>query len=295
MLLLGTLAVFVVFFSIRSPFFFTVSNILNVAGELPEIGLLVVGLTFVIIAGGMDLSVGSVVGLAAAVLALLCHTGLNIWICTFLALLVGAACGALNGLFIAGFKMQSVVVTVGTLVLFRGAIYVLTNSRPQSGFPEEFSFLGQGTLLGVPFNFLLLLVVAVSAHFVLTRTVYGRRIFALGNNEEALRYSGGPVTATRFATFLFSGILAAAAGVLLASRLASTQANTGQGFELEAITAVLMGGVNIFGGRGTIAGAFIGLLIIVILRNGLNVIGVSSVIETLILGVLILVAVGAGR
>ena len=294
-LLLGTLAVLVVFFSVRSPFFFTLSNILNVAGELPEIGLLVVGLTFVIIAGGMDLSVGSVVGLAAAVLALLCHTGLNIWICVLLALLVGAACGALNGLFVARFKMQAVVVTVGTLVLFRGAVYVLTNGRPQSGFPEEFSYLGQGSLFGVPFNFLLLLAVAISAHFALTRTVYGRRIFALGNNEEALRYSGAPVTATRFTSFLVSGILAAGAGVLLASRLASTQANTGQGFELEAITAVLMGGVYIFGGRGTITGAFIGLLIIVVLRNGLNVIGVSSVIETLILGILILVAVGAGR
>jgi ribose transport system permease protein len=139
------------------------------------------------------------------------------------------------------------------------------------------------------------LAVAISAHFALTRTVYGRRIFALGNNEEALRYSGAPVTTTRFTSFLLSGILAAAAGVLLASRLASTQANTGQGFELEAITAVLTGGVYIFGGRGTIAGAFIGLLIIVVLRNGLNVIGVSSVIETLILGILILVAVGAGR
>jgi ribose/xylose/arabinose/galactoside ABC-type transport system permease subunit len=294
-LLIGTLAVLVGYFSIRSPFFFTVSNILNIAGELPEIGLLVVGLTFVIIAGGMDLSVGSVVGLSAAVLALLCHTGLNIWICAFIAVLVGAACGALNGLFVAGFKMQAVVVTVGTLVLFRGAIYVLTNGRPQSGFPEEFAFLGQGTVFGLPFNFLLLLAVAISAHFILTRTVYGRRIFALGNNEEALRYSGAPITATRFTTFLVSGVLAAGAGVLLASRLASTQANTGQGFELEAITAVLMGGVYIFGGRGTITGAFLGLLIIVVLRNGLNVIGVSSVIETLILGILILVAVGAGR
>jgi ribose transport system permease protein len=293
-LLLGTLAILVAYFSWQSPFFLTVPNILNVASELPEIGLLVVGLTFVIITGAMDLSVGSVVGLSAAVLASLSHAGLNIWLCVVAALLTGAACGSLNGLFVARFRMQAVVVTVGTLVLFRGAIFVLTGGRPQSGLPEVFYFLGQGAVFGVPFNFLILLVVAVCAHFVLTRTVYGRRVFALGNNEEALRYSGAPIVATRFTVFVVSGVLAAAAGILLASRLASTQANTGQGFELEAITAVLMGGVHIFGGRGSIVGAFIGLVTIVVLRNGLNVMGVSSVIETLILGILILVAVGAG-
>lgn len=293
-LLAGTLALLIIFFAWQSPFFLTAPNIRNIASELPEIGLLVVGMTFVIIAGAMDLSVGSVVGLSAAALASISHAGVNIWVCAVSALIVGAACGALNGLFVARFRMQAVVVTVGTLVFFRGAIFVLTGGRPQSGLPEEFYFLGQGTAFGVPFNFLILLAVIILAHLVLTRTVYGRRIFALGNNEEALKYSGAPVVGTRFTAFVVSGVLAATAGVLLTSRLASTQANTGQGFELEAITAVLMGGVHIFGGRGNIIGAIFGLVIIVVLRNGLNVMGVSSVIETLILGILILVAVGAG-
>ncbi len=294
-LLAATVLLLVVFFGTQSPYFLTVGNALNIANQLPEIGLLVVGLTFVILTGAMDLSVGSMVGLAAASVVLLYHAGLNIWLAVLAAGLVGAACGAFNGLLVAYFRMQAVVVTVGTLVFYRGLVYVVTGGRPQSGLPEEFYFLGQGSILGLPVNFLILVVVTIGAYLVLTRTLHGRRIYAIGNNEEALRYSGGPVVGTRFMAFLACGVLSALSGVLLASRLASAQATTGQGFELEAITAVLMGGVHIFGGRGSVIGAFLGLIIIVVLRNGLNMMGVSTVIQTLILGVLILVAASVGN
>ena len=293
-LLAATVLLLVVFFGTQSPYFLTVGNALNIANQLPEIGLLVVGLTFVILTGAMDLSVGSMAALAAASV-LLYHAGLNIWLAVLAAGLVGAACGAFNGLLVAYFRMQAVVVTVGTLVFYRGLVYVVTGGRPQSGLPEEFYFLGQGSILGLPVNFLILVVVTIGAYLVLTRTLYGRRIYAIGNNEEALRYSGGPVVGTRFMAFLACGVLSALSGVLLASRLASAQATTGQGFELEAITAVLMGGVHIFGGRGSVIGAFLGLIIIVVLRNGLNMMGVSTVIQTLILGVLILVAASVGN
>jgi len=294
-LLVATLLLLIVFFTVQSPYFLTVGNALNIANQLPEIGLLVVGLTFVIISGAMDLSVGSVVGLSAASVVLLYHAGLNVWLAVIAAGIVGAACGAVNGVLVAYFRMQAVVVTVGTLVFFRGLVYVITGGRPQSGLPDDFYYLGQGDLLGLPVNFIVLVVVTVAAYFVLTRTLFGRRIYAVGNNEEALRYSGAPVVATRFLAFVGCGVLSALSGVLLASRLASAQATTGQGFELEAITAVLMGGVHIFGGRGSVVGAFLGLIIIVVLRNGLNVMGVSTVIQTLILGILILVAATVGN
>jgi ribose transport system permease protein len=292
--LTATILAMLVLFNFQSPYFLTADNIANIASQLPEVGLISLSLTFIIISGAMDLSAGSIVGLAAAVLGLSYLAGLNIWGSMFLAIVVGTACGWLNGFLIARLRMQAIVVTVGTMVLLRGAIYVLTNGGSLSGFPDEFYFLGQGTIFGVPFSFVVFAILFICSHFLLTRTVFGRWVFAIGNNEETLRYSGAPVVQIRWLLFAVSGSLAGLSGVFLASRLASTQATDGEGFALQAITAALLGGANIFGGSGSVMGTFLGLVIIVVLGNGLNLMNVSTIVQSMIVGIFILAAAWLG-
>ena len=292
--LTATIVVMLLLFNYQSPYFLTIDNIANIASQLPEVGLISLSLTFIIISGGMDLSAGSIVGLAGAALGLSYLAGLNIWLSVVVAIVVGTACGWLNGFLIARLRMQAIVVTVGTMVLLRGVIYVLTNGRSLSGFPDEFYFLGQGTIFSIPFSFLVFAVLFIGAHLILTRTVFGRWVFAIGNNEETLRYSGAPVVQIRWLLFTVSGSLAGLSGVFLASRLASTQATGGEGFALQAITAALLGGANIFGGSGSVMGTFLGLIIIVVLGNGLDMMNVSTIVQSMIVGIFILVAAWLG-
>jgi ribose transport system permease protein len=292
--LTATIIIMLMLFRYQSEYFLTTDNMMNILSQLPEVGLISLSLTFIIISGAMDLSAGSIVGLSAAILGIAYLAGLNIWASVFLALVVGTACGWLNGFLIARLRMQAIVVTVGTMVLLRGLIYVLTGGRSLSGFPEPFYFLGQGSVLGIPFSFIVFALIFVCAHLVLTRTVFGRWVFAIGNNEETLRYSGAPVVQIRWVLFTLSGLLAGLSGVFLASRLASAQATSGEGFALQAITAALLGGANIFGGSGSVMGTFLGLIIIVVLGNGLNMMNVSSIVQSMIVGIFILIAAWLG-
>jgi ribose transport system permease protein len=286
------LAVLLIFFSTQSPYFFTGRNLLNILTQVSEIGLIAIPMTFVIISGAMDLSVGSIMGLSAVTLGFMFSVvGVDIWVAIIIALLVGLMCGALNGLLIARYQMQAIVVTIGTMVMLRGLVYVITQGRPISGYPDAFYFLGQGKLLGVPFNTIFLASMFLLAYFIISKTRMGRYTYALGNNEEAVRYSGVSVIQARFYLFVMSGFFSALAGIFLVSRLASAEANTGEGIELSVITAVLIGGTHIFGGRGSLVGTLIGVLIIGALRNGLNLMGVSTLFQTVLLGVLILLAV----
>jgi ribose transport system permease protein len=292
--LTATIIIMLMLFRYQSEYFLTIDNMMNILSQLPEVGLISLSLTFIIISGAMDLSAGSIVGLSAAILGIAYLAGLNIWASVFLALVVGTACGWLNGFLIARLRMQAIVVTVGTMVLLRGLIYVLTGGRSLSGFPEPFYFLGQGSVLGIPFSFIVFALIFICAHLVLTRTVFGRWVFAIGNNEETLRYSGAPVVQIRWVLFTLSGLLAGLSGVFLASRLASAQATSGEGFALQAITAALLGGANIFGGSGSVMGTFLGLIIIVVLGNGLNMMNVSSIVQSMIVGIFILIAAWLG-
>jgi ribose transport system permease protein len=281
-----------VFFSSQTPFFLTTNNLLNILIQVSEIGLIAIPMTFIIISGAMDLSVGSILGLSAASMAFAFQGGIDIWLSVLIGLLVGVLAGALNGYLVARFKMQAIVVTIGSLVMLRGFVYVLTEGRPISGYPMSFYFLGQGSIGWIPFNVLVMISMFILFYIILNRTEYGRYIYALGNNEEAVRFSGINVVKIRFITFLLSGFFAALAGIFQVSRFASAEANLGEGIELDVITAVLIGGTHIFGGKGSIVGTFLGILIIGVLRNGLNLMGVSVLFQTVILGVLILIAVG---
>jgi ribose transport system permease protein len=280
------------FFTAQSPYFLTKLNLFNVLSQVSEIGLIAIPMTFIIISGAMDLSVGSIMGLAAVTMGFAFQAGVGIWISVILALFVGLMAGALNGLLIAKYKMQAIVVTIGTLVMLRGLVYVITEGKPISGYPSSFYFLGQGSILGIPFNVFFMVMMFIIGYIIISRTRFGRYIYALGNNEEAVLYSGVNVVKIRFITFLVNGLISAIAGVLLVSRLASAEANLGNGIELDVITAVLIGGTHIFGGKGSLIGTFLGILIIGVLRNGLNLMGVSVLFQTVILGALILIAVG---
>ena len=188
--------------------------------------------------------------------------------------------------------MQAIVVTIGMLVMLRGLVYVVNQGRPISGFPDSFYFMGQQYIGGVPFNAISLVVMFLIASFVMKKTRFSTYVYGIGNNEEVVRYSGISVVRIRFILFMLSGLFSALAGVFLMSRLASAEATSGTNIELDVITATLIGGTHIFGGRGSLAGTFVGLLIIVFLRNGLNLLGVSVLYQAVILGALLLLAVG---
>jgi ribose transport system permease protein len=290
--LLLLLGVMIIFFSTQSPYFFTIGNLLSMANQMVEVGLISIAMTVLIISGAIDLSVGSILGLSAIVLGLSYQAGLNIWLSVALALVSGLLCGGVNGLLIARYRMQAIVVTIGTMVMLRGVIYVLSQGRPISGYPDGFYVLGQGTVMDIPLNTILLVLLFVLAYLLMNRSRFGRYIYALGNNAEGLRYSGINVVSIRLSTFVLSGFLAAMAGVFLVSRLASAEAMSGQGIELDVITVVLLGGSSIAGGRGGLGGTVLGLLIIAVLRNGLDMMGVSVLFQNVMLGVLILIAVG---
>ncbi|HUC94270.1 MAG TPA: ABC transporter permease [Paenibacillus sp.] len=290
--LLLLFAAMLVFFSTRSPYFLTFNNFMNVLNQMVEVGLIAIPMTLVIISGAMDLSVGAILGLSAVSLGLAYESGMNIWLSVIVALLVGSLCGSVNGYLIARHRMQAIIVTIGMLVMLRGMIYVLNKGRPISGYPEPFYFLGQHAIAGIPVNAIFLIVMFLIATFAMRRTRFGTYVYGLGNNEEAVRYSGIPVVRIRFTLFVLSGLFSAMAGVFLVSRLASAEATSGTNIELDVITATLIGGTHIFGGRGSLTGTFMGLLIIVFLRNGLNLMGVSVLYQSVILGILILIAVG---
>ncbi|WP_274651206.1 ABC transporter permease [Paenibacillus humicola] len=282
-----------VLFSILSPYFLSVTNFMNVFNQMVEVGLIAIPMTMIVISGAMDLSVGSILGFSAVCMGIAYEHGLNIWACVFVALLAGLLCGAVNGYLIARHRMQAIVVTIGMLVMLRGLVYVLNEGRPISGYPDSLYFLGQQYIAGVPFNAIFLAVMFLLGNFVMKRTRFSTYVYGIGNNEEAVHYSGVSVVRIRFILFLLSGLFSAMAGVFLVSRLASAEATSGTNIELDVITATLIGGTHIFGGRGSLSGTFIGLLIIVFLRNGLNLLGVSVLYQSVILGALLLIAVGS--
>lgn len=286
------LVVLILFFHYQSEYFLTSSNLVNISNQIVIMGLIAIPMTFIIISGAMDLSIGSILGLAAVTMAYVYHQSGNIVFGILAALAVGLICGSFNGLLIAKYRMQALMVTIGTLVLYRGLVQVITKGRPISGFPDSFYYLSKGLLWGIPVSVILLVVLYVLAWMFLTKTRFGRYGFALGNNEEVVRYSGINVVKIRFYSFVICGLFSSVAGLYYASYFASADANAGRDIELDVITAVLIGGTNIFGGKGSLIGTVFGILIIGVLRNGLNLMGLSVLYQMVLLGVLILIVVG---
>ena len=289
---LVVLIVLVAALSVASPYFLSVSNALNILLATSVIGILGVASTFVIAAAGIDLSLGSVLGLAGVAGALAVN-GLDLpWAAGILASLVaGAFCGAINGGLIARAGIPAFIVTLGMLGVARGAALVLTNGQPVYGLPAPIVWLGQGRPVGVPVPVLIFLGVAAITHFVLSQTRFGRYALVIGDNQNAARATGIHVERHLLGLYTLSGTLAGLAGLISAARVNSGDPTAGTGYELTAITAAILGGTNLFGGRASVVGTLIGALIMGVLQNGLNLLAVSSFYQQMAIGAVLVLAV----
>ncbi|GAA1492276.1 ABC transporter permease [Curtobacterium herbarum] len=276
---------------IATPDFLTGRNLLNIGIQVSTVAVLAFGVTFVIVAGGIDLSVGSVAALSAMVSAWFFATaGLPGWLALVGGLVAGLVTGVVNGLASAYGKLPSFIATLAMLSVARGLTLVLSDGKPVPTSPQV-SFLG-GDIGPVPVPIIVLVVAALIASFILNRTVIGRSMYAVGGNAEAARLSGLPVKRIVVVVFGLSGLFAALAGLLLAGRLDSAQPQAASGYELDAIASVVIGGASLAGGVGRISGTFIGALVLVVIRNGLNLLNVSSFWQQVVIGLVIAVAVG---
>ncbi len=290
----GTLIGLVVLGAVLSaltPYFLTVSNLLNIAEQTSINAIVAVGMTFVILSGGIDLSVGSIVALSGVVLGLALRDGQPLVLAVPLALMFGILCGLINGILIDRGGLPPFIVTLGMMSIARGAALVITEGRPVSGFAEAFRSLATARIGFVPAPVLIMAAVYLIAHFVLTRTTLGRYVYALGGNEEAARLSGVRIHLHKSVVYAVSGLTSAVAAVILTARLNSAQPIAGMMYELDAIAATVIGGTSLMGGEGTLAGTLVGALIMGVLRNGLNLLGVSSFLQQIVIGGVIVGAV----
>lgn len=279
--------------AITSPDFLTMGNLLNVFRQVSINALIAFGMTLVILLGGIDLSVGSILALSSVLTALMLSHGIDPIVATSVGVLAGAGMGMLNGLVISKGKVAPFIATLGMMTILRGLALVFSEGRPITGLNSDFfAMLGGGYVAGIiPVPVIIMLVMFAVFWFVLKKTVFGRHVYAVGGNEEASRLSGINTDRIKIWVYTLSGAMAATAGMILTSRLNSAQPTAGTGYELDAIAAVVLGGTSLTGGRGWIFGTLVGALLIGILNNGLNLLGVSSFYQQVIKGVVILLAV----
>jgi rhamnose transport system permease protein len=276
----------------QSDRFFTTDNLLNQGRLAAELGLVSLSMTFVIVTGGIDLSVGSILGLGAIMVGVFWrNVGLPLPLAMILAVAVGGLCGLVNGLIITRFKVPPLIATLATLALYRGLAEGISQSRSVRGYPEWFYRLGQGEVAGIPTQVWILVLAAVAAGLVLGRTTFGRATYAVGANETAARFSGIAVDRTKLLIYTASGLAAGLAAVIFVSRVSTTRSDMGTGLELDVITAVVLGGTSIFGGKGTIAGTVLGLILIQALRNGLALAGVKGDGTIVVIGAVLILAI----
>lgn len=288
-----------ILFSILSPHFATVDNLLNVTLQTSITAIIAVGMTFVILTAGIDLSVGSLVALAGVLTTVCLKADLPVPLAYVLGvsagLLFGAVSGAVAGMFVTKLRITPFIVTLALMTVWRGTAFVITEGRPVWELPEGFAEIARGRIAFIPVPTLIMLFVFTAAHVVLTRTKFGRYVYAVGGNSEAARLAGIRTDRVLLQVYILSGVLAALSGILLASRVNSGQPNAGLMYELDVIAAVVVGGTSLFGGRGTIIGTLIGSLLIGVLRNGLNLMNVESYVQQVVVGVVILLAVMLDR
>jgi ribose transport system permease protein len=286
----GLLGLCVVLWAL-TPHFLTVSNLLNVVEQAAIIAIVATGMTFVIITGGIDLSVGSVLAFAGVVMASTLHADVPVPVALAVALGTGLFCGLVNGALITLGRLPPFIATLGMMSVARGTALMFTEGRPVSGFSGGFRSLATGEVLGIPVSVIIMVGVYFVAHFVLTRTKLGRYTYAIGGNEEAALLSGVNVRVYKAAVYGISGMLSGLAAVILTARLNSAQPIAGMMYELDAIAATVIGGTSLLGGEGTVVGTLIGALIMAVLRNGLNILGVSSFVQQVVIGSVIIAAV----
>jgi ribose transport system permease protein len=286
-----SLIVLLVALSIASPYFLTANNLTSVVRQTAVFNTMALGMTIVIISGGIDLSVGSILGLSGLIGTMALEAGYPIIVGVLIGVAVGTACGFLNGLLVTRLRIPPFVVTLGTLGIYRGLSLIFSNGLPVHKIPAAFSFLGEGSLLGIPFVLWMLVICALAVHVVLEHTRLGRYAFAIGSNKIASIYAGIPVDFHMTAVYAIGGALTGLAGMIEASRLMTGQPTAGQGYELQAIAAVVIGGGSLNGGEGSVVGTLIGAFIMGLLSNGADLLNISNYWQQVIIGSVIILAV----
>ena len=274
--------------------FLTANNLLNLLLQVTSNALIAFGMTFVILTGGIDLSVGSILALSSALTAGLLGSGMPVTLAILISLIMGCILGMMNGLLISYGKLAPFIVTLATMTIFRGATLVYTNGNPiTKGLSDTFlfQFLGQGYIVGIPFPVIIMFIVFIVLYVLLHKTAFGKSVYAIGGNEKAAYISGVKLNKVKIIIYSISGMMASISGLIITSRFSSAQPTAGASYEMDAIAAVVLGGTSLSGGKGRILGTLIGALIIGVLNNGLNIIGVSAFWQQVVKGVVILIAV----
>ena len=276
-----------------SPYFLTGFNASSLTRDLMEKAIMALPMTLIIIAGEIDLSVASTLGLASVILGATWSAGVPLWLGMIIVLVIGAIAGALNGLLVTRLGLPSLVVTIGTLALYRGLAFVVLGDQAVSNFPSAFTTFGFGSIPGtlIPWPFVVFVILVLIFMVVLHWSWIGRQLYAVGNNKEAARFAGIRVADLKLTLFVLSGLLAALAGIIFTARFSSARPDNALGFELDVVTIVLLGGVNIFGGRGTLVGVILSLFIIGIVRNALSFASISGDIQNIVVGILLIFSV----
>ena len=287
----GALAALCLALWAATPYFATVSNLVNVLEQSAITGTVAIGMTFVILTGGIDLSVGSLVALTGIAFGLTFRATTLVLPAVAAALACGAACGAINGALVTAGRLPPFIATLGMMSVARGLALMASDGRPISGFPPAVRALAGSGPIGVPTTVLVMLALYAVAHVTLRRTVLGRYVYAIGGNETAARLSGVRVARYKIVVYVISGVASAVTTLLLVARLNSAQPIAGTSYELDAIAAVVIGGTSLLGGAGSVLGTLVGALIMSVLRNGLNLLGVSAYAQQLAIGAVIVGAV----
>ena len=287
------LAVMIIFFSLVTKTFLTLDNLFNVARQVSMLGIASIGMIFVILLGGIDLSTGSIITFVNIVTAyMMVKMDISMWPAILLTLMMCILIGLFNGFAVATFNMPALIVTFATQTIFAGVAYMISGGMPISGLPEEFAVIGQGYVGVVPIPVLIMIVAFVLGGVILNKTYFGRYFYALGGNEEAAKLSGIRVKAIKMLVFALSGLFGGIAGIVMLSRTNSGQATAGRGYEFDVITAVVLGGVSLSGGSGRMLKVVAGVLILGVLSNGMVLMNVSSYAQMVIKGIILLLAVG---
>ncbi len=280
-----------VFLSIASPYFLTTTNLASVVRQTAVINIMALGMTLVIVSGGIDLSVGAILAFSGVAGTMAMASGQPMWIGVLVGLLCGAGWGLLNGVLTTALRIPPFIVTLGTLGIARGVTLILSDGLPVTGLPQELAYLGEGTIFGIPFVLLVLLLTAGLVHVLLDKTKLGRYTYAIGSNVQAAVYAGIPVKSYTVAVYAISGALCGLASMIEASRLMTGQPTAGQGYELQVIAAVVIGGGSLTGGEGSVMGTLIGAFIMGLLANGSDLLGINPYLQQAIIGAIIILAV----
>jgi len=282
----------VILISIVNKSFYSVGNIIDMLRSATYLFIAGVGITFVLVSGGLDLSIGSQLALSGVVLGtLMVVLRLPVWLSIVITLIVGAAAGAFNGVLVTVARIPPFIATLSTYYLYRGLVFGITKGSPITPVPESLGLLDRPFLFGINNVILFMAILLVISLFVLQKTRYGRYVIATGGNEESTRLAGIKTSKIKFTTYVITGILAFIAGIFFTSRFSSVQINVGQGFELRVITAAIIGGVSLFGGFGTVLGTLFGSLFMVVLENALIMARVSPYWKQALIGIIIIIAV----